>query len=213
MKCFVIMPFGDPRKNRDEYETFTNIFNQWIKPTVEEIICDNITIECYRADNVYKPGEIIAHIIDSLVSSEIVIADLSNQNPNVFYELGVRHSNSNNTIIISNNLDDIPFDLRSLRTIPYEYKPDKMLKLKDELIKTIKSIIENPNDIDNPVERYFFENSAKKEIGTSATNSGLIKDLTSELDKLRNSVEIYADEMRDMIDYVKTLKSDINKEN
>jgi len=118
MQCFVIMPFGNPKVDPTRAQKLDAIYSQWIKPTVESISLTglaNDTIACHRADKEERPGEIISHIIENLTTSDIVIADLSGRNPNVFYELGVRQAVRSNTILILEDLDDIPFDLRGLR--------------------------------------------------------------------------------------------------
>lgn len=213
MKCFVIMPFGDPRKDPKEFEYLTNLYNNWIKPTVEEIEFNDHFIECYRADGVHTPGEIINHIIDSLSSAEIVIADLSNRNPNVFYELGVRHAINNNTILISNNLNDIPFDLRPLRAISYEYTPDQMLKFKEDLEKTIYSILENPKNIDNPVRRYLYSKETEKIIASSTPPGyDIVKNILSEFDNFKNDMKNQFTEMKSVIEYVTTSKQTVLNE-
>lgn len=203
MKCFVIMPFGDPDKDRSEYERLTNIFEQWIKPTVESIVFENKNIECTRADKIFKTGDIINHIIDNIVNSEIVIADLSNRNPNVFYELGVRHSISNNTILISSNVNDIPFDLRPLRAISYDYTPDKMLKFKTDLERTINSILKSPNDIDNPVRRYLLDKEVTKIMSNNnPPGYDFIKDLLSEFKTLKLELNNQSNSIKNLIDNI-----------
>jgi hypothetical protein len=91
MNCFVIMPFGDPEKEPEKARKLELLYSDCIKPTVEAINIpgkpDEI-IHCNRADKSARPGEIITHIIENLVSADIVIADLSGRSPNVFYELG-----------------------------------------------------------------------------------------------------------------------------
>ena len=144
MKCFVIMPFGDSIKNPDYHRMMEHIYLMGIKSTVESIAVPGTSdqkISCHRADKDLASGEIISHVIENLVDSFIVIADLSDRNPNVFYELGVRHAVSNNTILIAEDLDDIPFNLRGLRAILYRYDPENMLKLQDQLITAVEKII------------------------------------------------------------------------
>lgn len=184
MKCFVIMPFGSPEKDKDEFERFTNLYNQWLKPTVESIIHNGKNLECNRADadNLLSTGDIVGQIIENLYNSEIVIADLSNKNPNVFYELGVRHAIRNNTILISSNVKDTPFDVGVLRTIPYEYSPHGMLKFKATLEIMISNIVENMDRIDNPVQRYISD----QEVRTKESRG--IGDLSNDLETFRLKV-------------------------
>ena len=100
---FVIMPFSGTRTASEEEwtETFEHIF----RPAIE-----STGFICRRAQ--VSTGSLITSIIDDLRTSRIVLADITDQNPNVFYELGVRHALSKRTIIISQRAEDIPSDLR-----------------------------------------------------------------------------------------------------
>ena len=168
MKCFVIMPFGNPATDRDHAKKLDLIYSHWIKTAVESFVLpDSTRIECHRADKSARPTEIITHVLENLVASDIVIADLSGRNPNVFYELGVRHAVNNNTILIADSVDDIPFDLRGLRTIAYKYEPEDMLKLQDSLKQAIKEILEQPKKIDNPVRKFLYDQEVEKLISTA----------------------------------------------
>ena len=211
MKCFVIMPFGNPKINPDEAQKLTNIFEQWIKPTVESIkLSNNKKIECCRADKDYRSGEIITHIIDSITNAGIVIADLTGKNPNVFYELGVRHAINNNTILISEDIDDIPFDLRGLRTISYEYTPDKMIEFKENLIKAIDTILNSPKNIDNPVRRYLYNKEVNKLVSTpTPPGYDLMENLMSEMDTLKKEFKGQLDEMRSIVESITSTKQEI----
>ncbi|MEZ5360240.1 MAG: hypothetical protein R3F48_15590 [Candidatus Zixiibacteriota bacterium] len=106
-KCFIIMPFG---------EEYDEIYHEILKECLEEY-----SFNCIRADELYGSKPIIEDILAQIESSDLVIADLTNKNPNVFYELGITHSRKDNdhVILISQKLDDVPFDLRPYRIIIY----------------------------------------------------------------------------------------------
>jgi hypothetical protein len=98
------MPFGNPDLDSKKAHRLELIYSEWIKPTVESIKYDDVhPIQCHRADKILRPEEILSHIVENLVSADLVIADLSGRNANVYYELGVRHAVNNNTILISDN--------------------------------------------------------------------------------------------------------------
>jgi len=107
--CFVLMPF-QPRK-------LTEIYQKYIKEPIES----KTNLQCIRADDIYKPTEIMRDIWEQLNRAKLVIADLTNKNPNVFYELGMAHVLGKHVILIAQSTEDIPpFDLRGIRTIIYE---------------------------------------------------------------------------------------------
>jgi hypothetical protein len=209
MRCFVIMPFGNPKADPQNARKSELIYSQWIKPTVEGIPLPSTVerISCHRADKEAGPGEIISHVIEQLITSDIVIADLSGRNPNVFYELGVRHTVSGNTILITENIDDIPFDLRGLRTIVYQYEPEQMLALKTSLEESILQILREPNKVDNPVSRFLggvrMETFAGRQL---ATGQDAVKKFSSELSLLRKELEENRDQMREILKSVTTLQ-------
>ncbi|NPA39327.1 MAG: hypothetical protein GXO57_02645 [Thermodesulfobacteria bacterium] len=95
------MPFS-PTKSCSDW----NKVYQFIKDAVEGV---RLGYQCERSE--IRGGLIIKDILDNLYKADLVIADLTDQNPNVFYELGVRHTLSNKTILIAQDISYIPSDL------------------------------------------------------------------------------------------------------
>ncbi len=219
MKCFVIMPFGDPEKEPERARKLELLYSDCIKPTVEAVNIQGKSgeiIHCHRADKSARPGEIITHIIENLVSADIVIADLSGRNPNVFYELGVRHAVNNNTILIADNLDDIPFDLRGLRTITYKWDAEQMLKLQGSLKAAIIEILKESDKIDNPVRRYLYNREVEKLVREpSPPGYDSIKNILNEMSSLRKAFNEQTIEIRNIIGQITSGKeenlSNVNK--
>jgi len=146
-EIFVITPIG--KKGTEVYDRFDAIFKSMIKPAVNEI---NENFLVTRADKVAKPGSFVKDILDRLQNSYIVIANLTGMNPNVFYELGVRHTLSNRTIIITEDYSSIPSDLKEYRAIEYSADITGIENFKSQLSKSINEIISDPNHTDNPVQ-------------------------------------------------------------
>lgn len=206
LRCFVIMPFGNPKVDSEQAKMLENLYTQWIKPTIEGIRDErspDSNIICHRADKSEKPGEIISHVIEHLVNADIVIADLTGQNANVFYELGVRHAVHNNTILIAQNIKDIPFDLSSLRTIEYSYDPEGMLLFKDRLTDAIEMILTETKDIDNPVRRYLYD-KAVHDLISQAVPPGFdaVRSMATEIVVLRKEFEQYARQTRQIMESI-----------
>lgn len=124
---FMLSPFSDQ---------FNTIFIDHIKPTAEKI--DGI--KCRRADNIYDNKPIIEDIWKSIHEAVIIISELTGRNPNVFYETGIAHTVGKEVILITQNLDDVPFDLRHLRCIVYDYTPRGIQLLENNLTITINNI-------------------------------------------------------------------------
>jgi nucleoside 2-deoxyribosyltransferase len=79
----------------------------------------NVDFDCKRADDIWENAEIMQDVVDLIDRSRIVICDCTGRNSNVFYEIGIAHTLGREVILITQNKDDIPFDLRHLRYIYY----------------------------------------------------------------------------------------------
>ncbi|MGW3425360.1 hypothetical protein [Streptomyces phaeochromogenes] len=117
--CFVVGPIGDPyamhgSPEREAYEHHLGIFEQVIAPA-----CERYGIAAVRADGIAHAGDINEQICRHVIESDLVIADVSGGNPNVMYELGLRHITGKPTIHIG-EAGQLPFDIASIRTIRYQ---------------------------------------------------------------------------------------------
>jgi hypothetical protein len=125
--CFVLMPFA---------REFDKVY-RLIRDTLQS---PDMNIICTRADD-FKDSNILQTILRSIAQSEYVLADLTGANPNVFYETGIAHSvkEPEKVFIITQSLNDVPFDLRQLRCSIYATSPIGMKNLKAELISTFSA--------------------------------------------------------------------------
>lgn len=106
-RAFVVMQFSDE---------FNALYNDVIKPT-----CEKFGFEVIRADDIYKSGLIIEDITRSIKESSVVIADITPDNPNVFYEVGYAHGIKKQTILLSERQRGaLPFDVSGFRTLFYD---------------------------------------------------------------------------------------------
>lgn len=104
-----------------------------------------------RADHISKPGMITQQIINFLIDSPLVIADLTWHNPNVFYELAIRHVTQKAVIHMINEEQKIPFDVFDFRTIYYNLDDDNIESAKIELDKQITVIFQESEIFENPI--------------------------------------------------------------
>lgn len=121
---FVIMPFN---------EKFNDVYNLGIKSSLEQE-----GFVCIRADENIEDEKIFENIIESIKNADVMIADITGNNPNVFYELGYSHAINKKVIIITQDRGKTPFDIYGIRNI--EYKSDKITLLSNEIRKIIKAI-------------------------------------------------------------------------
>ena len=129
--CFVIMPFGG---------WFDSYYSTIYAPAIEEA-----GLIASRADDIYRPSTIVHDIWELTKKAKIVLADLTGKNANVFYELGLAHALAKPAILISETMDDVPFDLRALRVIEFDKQhPEWGHSLKTKIKNSIKEILNSP---------------------------------------------------------------------
>ena len=159
--CFVIMPFG--RTTTCSETEWTEIFDEVFKPSVEGA---NLGYICRRSTA--TRGNIVKEIIEDLDRSYVVLADLTDRNPNVFYELGVRHSLGDRTVILAQRREDIPFDLQGYANHIYGWRTQEERALFSEKLQALLREIElNPGRSDNPVSDFLRKGTYTSEVGTT----------------------------------------------
>jgi len=136
--CFIIMSFD---------QKYDSVYEQAIKRAVQDK-----GYKCIRLDDESIPNTIPNKMIREIINSDLVIADISDPNPNVFYELGISHSVGNKTIIISQNLKNLPFDVRTEYTIGYKDTRERLRLLYYQLKDIIDKLSKHPNEPSNIVQ-------------------------------------------------------------
>lgn len=151
--CFYITPIGsegsEERKHSDLF------LGSIVEPALEPL-----HLKVIRADSIDEPGVIGRQVIDYLVRSKLVIVDLSFHNPNVFYELAIRHMMKKPVVQIMRSADRIPFDVNQVRTITidttdiYSLVP-RIETYRSEIASQVRRALENPESADNPISTYY----------------------------------------------------------
>lgn len=143
--CFVISPIGE--EHSDTRRRADQVLKHLIRPAVE--FCG---YKAVRADEIDKPGLITSQVIQCVANDELVIADLTETNPNVFYELAVRHAIRKPLIQIIQKGERIPFDVGGMRTIHFDHQDlDSVAEAKDSIIAQINELETNPDEIETPI--------------------------------------------------------------
>ena len=138
--CFIVSPIGNNdseiRKNADK------VLKHIIVP-----VCNICNLEPIRVDQINNTDVITQTIIDKLREADLVIADITGHNPNVFYEIGYRVCTNKPIIYLKNISEKIPFDITTIRTFEYDLTDlDKVDEIKLRLQKTIETISFNKQD-------------------------------------------------------------------
>jgi len=117
-------------------EQFKNTYNLAIKPAVDEA-----GAFCQRVDEMIFTENMMEKIYNEINKSDLMIADLSMKNPNVFYELGYAHALNKKVILLTTDANDIPFDLKQYQH--FIYQMDDILKLKESLVGPLSYYLNN----------------------------------------------------------------------
>ena len=143
--CFVIAPIGEAesetRKRSDQ------ILKHVISPAAE--VCG---YKATRADQISEPGMITSQVIQKIVDDPLVIADLTERNPNVFYELAIRHVIKKPLVQIIKKGEQIPFDVAGTRTIHVDHHDlDSVEEAKEEIVAQIQSLEADSSTQETPI--------------------------------------------------------------
>ena len=176
-KAFVLMPFDSE---------FDKIFNDLIKPTLEEAGYD-----VNRADSILNQQNILKDIVRGIAEADLVVADLTSLNVNVFYELGISHALEKHAVLLTQSMEEVPFDLRSYRIIQYSVHYAEAPKLSEVLKMVAEKAQSGKVDFGNPVtdflpkrkgvefspapkaEKAMIEAEGKREVETKEEEKGL----------------------------------------
>lgn len=126
-EVFVLMPFAP---------SLRAIYEDHMKKPVSKL-----KLRIGRADDFFGARSIMHDVWSAIHAAQVIIADCTGRNPNVFYEIGLAHAIGKYTILIAQTIDDVPFDLRHLRVIVYQYTPPGMRQFEKDLIKTIRTCL------------------------------------------------------------------------
>lgn len=130
--AFVLMPFSSE---------FSDVYHLGIKQAVEDagMLAERVDEQVFHAERMLE------RIYNQIDSCDFIIADMTGRNANVFYEVGYAHAKGKRCILLTNNADDIPFDLKHHRHIVY----DDIVSLKSRLFKDISTI---ETELTSPIE-------------------------------------------------------------
>jgi AraC-like DNA-binding protein len=146
---FVLMPFD---------KEFDDVYKLGIKPA-----CKNAGAYAERVDEQLFQDSILDRIYNQIAKADIIISDMTGKNPNVFYESGYAHALGKAVILITNNGEDIPFDLKHYPHIIYE---GSIADLIPEIERRVKYLIDEPSQItifESAIEYYIDGNNLADE--------------------------------------------------
>lgn len=180
-KCFFITPIGDSKSN--EFEKLEGLIENVLNPVLEEK-----DYEIIVAHTIQNLGSINDQIFRNIIESDLIISNLTGLNANVMYETAVAHSFGKPTIMISEIGTNLPFDLKTDRTIFFNDSIKGTGLLKKEIFSKITQL-ESDSTTDNPIVRVIQssklnEQLSKENLSEDETIMKMIFDLSQKIDKL-----------------------------
>lgn len=188
--CFVMMPFRMP---------FDRYYNEIFDPAIRKA-----RLEPIRADALSRPSNIVDDFWQMIQDAKALLAELTTQNANVFYELGLAHAIGKPVILLAETMDHVPFDLRQLRVLLYDrVDPAWGAKLAKEITKAINETLKSRIESVPSIFRTTVESQAPEQDALAAK----VEKLESQM-RVRGSTEAasLADSCLEELDAVTTLE-------
>lgn len=128
-RAFMVMPFG--------HEDLQVVYEEFIKPALER----KCHVTCIRGDDIFGSNVVMDDVSAAISTADLVVADLTGKNANVFYEVGIGHALSKPVLLLAQTMDDVPFDLRHRRVLLYEYTPLGVKHLEETIVEHVKDML------------------------------------------------------------------------
>lgn len=180
--CFIITPIGEEgsaiRKKTD------GLIDNVLEP-----VCNELNMVAIPAHKIDKLGSITNQVVQSVLDSKMVIANLTGLNPNVMYELAIRHAIKKPVVCIAEHGTKLPFDITTERTIFYSDDMYGATRLRSELKDKLQAALAD-GDVDNPIYRAKTESMIIKDIQSSSQNgsSDSLLYILQRLDNIENAL-------------------------
>ena len=157
LNAFVLMSFDD------DLEV---LYTDFIRPVLE-----GCGFKVERANDIENQRNILRDIIEAIDQSDLVIAELTGNNPNVLYELGLAHALKKPVIHLTQVLDEVPFDLRSYRIVEYDRDFSTMQDAKERLANIVRAFQQGRARFGNPITDFYGVPTADVPVGEDAQNT------------------------------------------
>ncbi|MCW2750564.1 MAG: hypothetical protein JWR83_1674 [Aeromicrobium sp.] len=138
--AFILMPFD---------ADFTDVYTELIKLPLEEV-----GFEVRRADSLLNQRSVLQDVIRGIADAALIVADVSGLNANVMYELGLAHALGKRTIMITRDIDQLPFDLRPYRANPYSTRFTEAGEIVATLKEVGEAVLAGDAQFSNPVQDF-----------------------------------------------------------
>ena len=179
--CFIITPIGDEKS--DTFRRAKGVIESVIKPVLQKYGFEDIK----PSYEINLSGMISTQIINRIIDDDLVIANLTDNNPNVMYELCLRHVVAKPIIHICENGTNLPFDIKDNRTVFYENDMLGVEELKEKMMGFLDEISYDNESMDNPIYVAYRHGKLLKETQGTEEN-GILKlllDISGQVEELK----------------------------
>lgn len=207
LKVFMIMPFQ---------EEFLELYGM-----IKEKLKDEY--EFSNAGDLDNKRSILQDIVVGIGNADVIIADVTGLNPNVFYELGLCHALNKKVILITQDINELPFDIRSYRVSEYETNFWKINDIIDEIEKILQGAKDGSVQFGNPIKDYYPSDEKqrifKEDVNTFQENIDeedrgfldFIADINEDIYKLSDEIKKMTEEQNVMTKQMEDATGEINR--
>jgi hypothetical protein len=189
-RIFVACPIGDDTS--DERKRSDRLLKYVIAPVVQDVMNTNPDEVVLRADRIAAPGRITKQVITEIAACDVMIADVTGDDPNVMYEIGLRQALLRPYILMAEKGHRLPFDLADIRTIFYELDLDTVQRAKGELKPYLERALRSEI---SPIDQELLgsrSGSAATETTVAPANVQVLEASSKILEELRSVRELLA---------------------
>lgn len=181
--CFIVAPIG--ANGSDVRRATEGLMDAVLRP----LLGDKFGYKVEIAHEISVSGSITDQIINNLLESELVVVDLTGLNPNVMYELAIRHCTGLPLIVMARDGTDLPFDVVQERTIFYHNDMHGVVELSARLEAAVEAIHESGGQIDTPVSRARQSRVVKEKIMSGeGKDADVAEFLLNQLSEIKNLI-------------------------
>ena len=174
-KAFVLMPFEGE---------FDAVYEAQIRPALEDA-----SYVVQRADSLLDQRNVLRDVVEGISGADLVIAELTGLNTNVLYEVGLAHGLGIPVVLLTQELEEVPFDLRGYRIQVYSTRFDEIGKLRESLTSIARSHAEGTLSFGSPVTDFAQDGGASPEPTTTETAGDVESATAGFLDRLASLEE------------------------
>jgi hypothetical protein len=143
---------------------FDDVYKGFLHPVLKESGFD-----VKRADDIENQQNILRDIVEQIDRSDLIVADLTGLNPNVFYELGLAHALRKSVLLITQSIEEVPFDLKSYRLLEYDTHFARIENAKGQLSRYTIGFRDGSITFGSPVTDFYPDDAVQSVQGSAAS--------------------------------------------